>query len=276
MSYVIASPEYVAAAATDLANIASALGDANSAALGPTSSVPAAGADEVSAVIAALFDAHSQVYQALSAQAAAFHAQFVQLMNSGAAQYALAEAANANPLQTTEPGLMSQAGTAGQALTPAQPLVGLATAPASMAASVPAAAAGLTGGTAHPVPAAAISPAAAVPPVSVASSGLTPIGGAPLASAALGSAGAPAAPLQPSSPAFVAPTGEPAAPLPGPVTATVTAPPVETPEIGPATTATPLPATPLTAAPQSAPAYRPATGAYSPGAAEEQSAAAPA
>ncbi len=56
---------------------------------GPTSGVLAPGADEVSASIAALFDAHSQVYQALSAQAAAFHSQFVQLMNGGAAQYAV-------------------------------------------------------------------------------------------------------------------------------------------------------------------------------------------
>ena len=61
------------------------------AALTPTSRVLAAGADEVSAIIAALFSSHAQAYQALSAQAASFHAQFVQLMNSGASQYALAK-----------------------------------------------------------------------------------------------------------------------------------------------------------------------------------------
>ena len=99
MSYVVATPEYVAAAATDLANIGSTISSANSAALGPTSSVLAPGADEVSATIAALFGAHSQVYQALSAQAALFHQQFVQLMSGGAAQYAATEAANASPLQ---------------------------------------------------------------------------------------------------------------------------------------------------------------------------------
>jgi len=81
-----------------LANIGSAIGSANTAAEGPTSSVLAPGADEVSAGIAALFGAHSQAYQALSAQAALFHQQFVHLMSAGAAQYAQTEAANATPL----------------------------------------------------------------------------------------------------------------------------------------------------------------------------------
>jgi PE family len=37
MAVVIAAPEYLAAAATDLANIGSSIGSANSAAFGPTS-----------------------------------------------------------------------------------------------------------------------------------------------------------------------------------------------------------------------------------------------
>jgi len=60
----------VAAAATDLARVGSTLSAANLAAVVPTSSVIAAGADEVSASVAALFGAHAQAYQALSAQAA--------------------------------------------------------------------------------------------------------------------------------------------------------------------------------------------------------------
>ncbi len=107
MSFVFATPEYLAAAASDLANVASTIGSANAAALGPTSGVLAAGADEVSAVIAALFGAHAQAYQALSAQAALFHQQFVELMSGGSAQYALTEAANASPLQTVGQGVMS-------------------------------------------------------------------------------------------------------------------------------------------------------------------------
>lgn len=99
MSYVFASPEWVAAAASDLASIGSTINAASSAAAMPTSTVMAAGADDVSAVIAALFGAHAQAYQALSAQAAMFHEQFVQLMSAGANLYAGAEAANATPMQ---------------------------------------------------------------------------------------------------------------------------------------------------------------------------------
>src|SRR5258708_27027739 len=49
--------------------------------------------------VAALFGAHAQSYQALSAQATAFHDQFVQALTSGAGSYAAAEAANASPIQ---------------------------------------------------------------------------------------------------------------------------------------------------------------------------------
>ncbi|MGA9356959.1 MAG: PE family protein, partial [Mycobacterium sp.] len=122
--WVIAAPEYVAAAASDLANIGSSLSTANVAALVPTSGVLAAGADEVSAMIAALFSSHAQAYQALSAQAASFHAQFVQLMNTGASQYALAEAANASPLlETVGQGAAGAVNSSVQALT-GSPLVG--------------------------------------------------------------------------------------------------------------------------------------------------------
>jgi PE family len=76
-SFVTSIPNMVSAAATDLSSIGSAIGEANAAALAPTTGVLAAGADEVSAAIAALFGAHGQAYQALSAQAAAFHQQFV-------------------------------------------------------------------------------------------------------------------------------------------------------------------------------------------------------
>ncbi|MCW2662395.1 MAG: hypothetical protein JWP83_3547, partial [Mycobacterium sp.] len=141
MSYVIAAPEYVANAATDLANIGSMISDANSAALGPVSSVLPAGADEVSASIASLFDAHAQAFQALSTAAQAFHSQFVQLMSTGAEQYALTEAANASPLQTVQS--MVSGNVPGQALSTAQPLAGTAASAGSAVAGVPAAAAGV-------------------------------------------------------------------------------------------------------------------------------------
>ncbi|MGB9226401.1 PE family protein, partial [Mycobacterium sp.] len=102
MSWVIAAPEYVAAAANDLAGIAATLSSANAAAAFPTGSVLAAGADEVSAGIAAMFGAHAQAYQAISQQAALFHNQFVQLMSAGAGQYAETEALNALPMQPSQ------------------------------------------------------------------------------------------------------------------------------------------------------------------------------
>ncbi|WP_230870576.1 PE family protein, partial [Mycobacterium canetti] len=49
MSLVIVTPELVAAAASDVARIGSGFGAANSTAAGSTTSVLAAGADEVSA-----------------------------------------------------------------------------------------------------------------------------------------------------------------------------------------------------------------------------------
>jgi hypothetical protein len=72
MSFVIAAPEFMAAAATDLSHIGSAVSAANAAAAGPTTAVLAAGADEVSAAVASLFSGHAQAFQQLSAQAAAF------------------------------------------------------------------------------------------------------------------------------------------------------------------------------------------------------------
>ncbi|MCV7123126.1 PE family protein, partial [Mycobacterium lacus] len=98
MSYLIAAPEMVSAAARDLASIGSAIGVANASAA-PTTVVLAAGGDEVSAAIAALFSTHGQAYQALSVQAARFHEQFVQALSAGAVSYAAAEAANASPMQ---------------------------------------------------------------------------------------------------------------------------------------------------------------------------------
>lgn len=42
----------------------------------------------------AIFGSHAQLYQTVSAQAATFHAQFVQALNTGGGTYAAAEAAN--------------------------------------------------------------------------------------------------------------------------------------------------------------------------------------
>src|ERR1700677_2685497 len=102
MSYLVATPDLLTAAATDVAGIGSTLREANAAALAPTTGVIPAAADEVSAAITSLFNVHAQGYQELSDQAAAFHAEFVQTLTSCACSYAIAESANASPLQSVE------------------------------------------------------------------------------------------------------------------------------------------------------------------------------
>src|SRR6202453_923132 len=123
MSFVIAVPEYVTAAASDLGNIGSTISAANAAAAAPTSAIVASGGDEVSAAVATMFGAHAQAYQAISAQAATFHEQFVQLMNAGAGSYANAEAANATPLQSTPQNLIDALNGPTEALL-GRPLIG--------------------------------------------------------------------------------------------------------------------------------------------------------
>jgi hypothetical protein len=86
MSFVTTQPEALAAAAGNLQTIGSTLSAQNAA---------AAAADEVSALTAAQFAAHAQMYQAVSAQAAAVHEMFVNTLGTSSGSYAVTEAANA-------------------------------------------------------------------------------------------------------------------------------------------------------------------------------------
>lgn len=99
MSAVIAVPELMAGAATDLAAIGSTLNAAHLIAAPPTLGVPPAAADEVSTAIAHLFSEHAQDYQRLAGKAAAFQEQFVQHLTASASTYAGAEAADVALLQ---------------------------------------------------------------------------------------------------------------------------------------------------------------------------------
>ena len=99
MSIVIAAPELINTAATDLANIGSNLSAAHAAAAAPTTGVIPAAADEVSAGIAHLFSQYAGGYQTLAGQAAAFQEQFVQQLTASARSYAASEAANAASLR---------------------------------------------------------------------------------------------------------------------------------------------------------------------------------
>jgi hypothetical protein len=105
VSFLIAAPELIADAATDLANLAGVIGSANSAAAVATTGLLPAAADEVSAEIAALFSSHAAGYQQLSAQAAIFHQQFVQTLTAGAGSYAAGEVNVVQTLASAVPAL---------------------------------------------------------------------------------------------------------------------------------------------------------------------------
>jgi hypothetical protein len=95
MVFVTAQPESLAAAASRLQTIGSALAAQNAATATPMTGVVPAAADEVSLVTAARFASHAQTFQTLSAQAAAMHEVFVRTLQTSAGSYAATEAANA-------------------------------------------------------------------------------------------------------------------------------------------------------------------------------------
>jgi hypothetical protein len=94
MSFMTLQPDMLAAAASNLSVIGSAISADNAAAAPMTAVVPAA-ADEVSALTAAQFGAHAGLYQAVSPQAAAVHSMLGTNLSASAGSYAATEAANA-------------------------------------------------------------------------------------------------------------------------------------------------------------------------------------
>src|ERR1700722_6802099 len=123
MSFVVAAPDLFASAAADLAGVRSLVSEANAAWAGSTTTVTAAAGDEVSAAIASLFSAHGQQFQALSAQTAAFHAEFVQALHGAGNAYAAMEAGNASPLQAVQHDALAAVNTPTEALL-GRPLIG--------------------------------------------------------------------------------------------------------------------------------------------------------
>lgn len=95
MSVVYTVPDLMVAASDSLADLRSSLQAATAAAAGPTAEVAAAASDEISAAVSALFGSFGQEFQAVHSQAAAFHADFVRLLNTSSAAYLSAEIANA-------------------------------------------------------------------------------------------------------------------------------------------------------------------------------------
>jgi PE family len=94
MSFVIAQPEILAAAATELHTINAAVWAGNAAAAAPTTGVVPAAADVVSMLTAAQFASHAGLYQEMSAQAATVREQLATTLGISAGSYAATEAAN--------------------------------------------------------------------------------------------------------------------------------------------------------------------------------------
>ena len=95
MTFVTTQPEMLTSAAGQLQDVGTAIAAQNAAVAAPTTGVIPAAADEVSALTAAQFANHAQVYQAVSAQAAAMHEMFVRILSASAGSYEATEAANA-------------------------------------------------------------------------------------------------------------------------------------------------------------------------------------
>ncbi|MCV7196104.1 PE family protein [Mycobacterium angelicum] len=95
MPFVSTQPEIMTEAAAGLRAIGSAMRTQNAATAPPTTELPPAAADEVSAVTAAQFAAHAAMFQAVAAQAKAIHETFVAMLAAGADAYLAAEDANA-------------------------------------------------------------------------------------------------------------------------------------------------------------------------------------
>lgn len=95
MSFVTAQPEILTAAAGSLSGIGDSMTAGMTAAAAPTTGVVPPAADLVSAVTAAQFSTHAQLFQEVSAQAAAVHQQIAATLGSNANAYAFTEAVNA-------------------------------------------------------------------------------------------------------------------------------------------------------------------------------------
>jgi hypothetical protein len=95
MSFVSTQPAELTIAAGNLQDIGSAMTAQSVAAAAPTTGVVPAAADAVSALTATQFAVQGQLYQTVSAQAAAIHDIFVSTLAGSAGCYAATEAANA-------------------------------------------------------------------------------------------------------------------------------------------------------------------------------------
>jgi PE family/Phosphoesterase family len=116
-SFLIAAPEALAAASTDLSGIGEAIREARASAVPATTAIAPAAADEVSAAITQLLGNYAADFQALSAQTATFHVGFVQRLLHSASAFAGTEAANGSSLQILKQDLLGLINAPSYALT---------------------------------------------------------------------------------------------------------------------------------------------------------------
>jgi hypothetical protein len=88
-------PEGLSAALKKLQSRGSALAALEAAVAAPTTGLPPAGADGVSALMATQFALHGDAYREVSAQARAMHEMFVSILSAAAASQAATERDNA-------------------------------------------------------------------------------------------------------------------------------------------------------------------------------------
>lgn len=98
MSYLLAEPEAMSAAAANVAGIGSSITEASAAAARQTSGLLAAAGDEISAAVANLFGGYGQEFQGVIKQFEALHTEFQQTLAAAGTAYVQAEAAAAETL----------------------------------------------------------------------------------------------------------------------------------------------------------------------------------
>ncbi|OBB95949.1 PE family protein [Mycobacterium sp. 852002-40037_SCH5390672] len=95
MSFLMARPELLDAASRELQSINNAVRESNSGTAAATTAVAPAAADVVSILTAAQFSRHGQLFQEISAQAAAVREQLATMLGISAGSYVDTETANA-------------------------------------------------------------------------------------------------------------------------------------------------------------------------------------
>lgn len=122
MSLTVA-PEWLTSTSSNVERLGVELSAAHAAAAVPTTALPAAAGDEVSAAAAALFAGFGRDYQVLAAQAGGFQRQFARALADAAGSYQAADATGASLLRSAEQNVLGAVNAPTQLLL-GRPLIG--------------------------------------------------------------------------------------------------------------------------------------------------------